>query len=456
MIQDENKSKRYRQEKDKLNANKNIIVHSAEVKKMGSKQYTNYNIRPGMMTWSSMPDDYKQAYHDQHKNILKKRIEEKTATAAQIEEHRIQLVKDKELNERIKQMERRLLDKSKNAATTYINTKKKPGADVHIDNAVCNFIDSSFFKTRAMMVDDERTVPIKEKRKKVLLIADVCGWAWWNKSRYIQMYLKDEFEIDIICVLGPEAKGINNGKYDLYLTYGYSYVGMLQNVPFEKRITGITAHRPLGTIKSYMKLAKNLHANSRMLENELKGLISHDRVHYVPNGVDEHVFRPIKPIGEKKRLIAGHVGKKCKAKGQKDFIIPAMQNAKVDSITNMNDYRSRKPYCEMADFYQQMDVFVVASVEDGTPNGALEAAACGRPIISNRIGNMPEFIQDGVNGFLLDERNVNAYVERLNLLNNDRELLKKMGENARKTVESEWTWKHQAEGYRRMFKSIIG
>ena len=132
-----------------------------------------------------------------------------------------------------------------------------------------------------------------------------------------------------------------------------------------------------------------------------------------------------------------------------------MKAANVESITNMSDYRNRRPYCEMHEYYQNMDVFVVASVEDGTPNGALEAAACGRPIISNRIGNMPEFIKDGYNGFLLNERSVEAYVEKLNYLNDNRDHLKEMGKNARKTVEENWTWKIQAEGYRKMFNGIL-
>jgi glycosyltransferase involved in cell wall biosynthesis len=34
----------------------------------------------------------------------------------------------------------------------------------------------------------------------------------------------------------------------------------------------------------------------------------------------------------------------------------------------------------------------------------LEAAACGRPIISNQIGNMPEFIKDGWNGFIVPRK----------------------------------------------------
>jgi glycosyltransferase involved in cell wall biosynthesis len=444
------KTKRYRKDRNKLNANdtrkiNSKIIDGSEVVKM--KEWTNFNIRPGMMTWQGMPEDYKRAYHEQQEAIEKRRFKEKRATAQDFQNRADRANREKALNKRVKEMEKRLESK----ADEYIDTKKKKkGSGVSLDNAVCNFIDKKFFEARAKIVKRSPT----KNRKRILLISDVCGWAWWNKSRYIQMYLKDQFDIDVICVLGPEAQGINRGKYDLYLTYGYSYVGMLQQVNIKKRITGITAHRPIGTIKSFMTLAHNLHANSMMLFNELKKVANHNRVWYVPNGVDEHVFRPIKPIGQKKQLIAGHVGKKCEAKGQEQFIIPAMQAADVESVTNMNDYRNRSPYCEMYEYYQNMDVFLVASVEDGTPNGALEAAACGRPIISNPIGNMPEFIENGVNGFLVG-RNVDEYIEKLNYLNKNRKVLEKMGKAARKTVEKSWTWKKQSEGYRRMFSDIL-
>ena len=112
------------------------------------------------------------------------------------------------------------------------------------------------------------------------------------------------------------------------------------------------------------------------------------------------------------------------------------------------------PHSEMPMIYNQMDCFVVASIEDGTPNPALEAAACGRPIISNNIGNMPEFIKDGYNGFIVP-RKIGAYVEKIRYFKETRNELIRMGNNARKTVMESWTWKKQAENYRAMFREIF-
>lgn len=297
-----------------------------------------------------------------------------------------------------------------------------------------------------------------ERKPKILLISDVKGWAWWNKSEFLKEYLSDEFNIHITCAIEPQHGGhIEKGKFDLYFTYGYSYVDYVtrKGVPKDKIVTGVTAHRPHNTIRGPMNRAGNLHANSLMLKKELENM-GYTNVHYVPNGVDEKLFKVVDPIPEhRSNIVVGHVGKACKAKGQQDYIKPAVTYAGALGFYNFNDYTKKTPLNQMWKIYNQMDVFIVASVEDGTPNPALEAAACGRPIISNRIGNMPEFIEHGVNGFLLDTRNVKEYAKYITKLGANRKLLMEMGRNARATIEKDWTWKVQAERYRDMFRKIF-
>ena len=290
------------------------------------------------------------------------------------------------------------------------------------------------------------------RKPKILLISDVKDWAWWNKSEYIKKYLSDQFDIDLFAALtdGP----IDPVKYDLYLTFGFSYIDLLRKVPYFKKITGVTAHRPLKVIEPQMKKAYATHANSILLLNELKTV--HSNVFYVPNGVDEELFNITTPIPkERDNIIVGHVGKMFKEKGQVDFIIPAIEKAGAESMLHTANHNNDMiKYNEMPLLYNKMDVFVVASIEDGTPNPALEAAACGRPIISNAIGNMPQFIKDGYNGFIV-ERDVDAYVEKIEWLRNHRDKMIEMGYNARKTIEKEWTWKLNVEAYRRMFNKIL-
>jgi glycosyltransferase involved in cell wall biosynthesis len=299
------------------------------------------------------------------------------------------------------------------------------------------------------------TVPLDYKPK-ILFICDVMGWAWWIKSHYLKKYLSEDFRIDIKCVLGDGCQPtnrINQNAYDLYFSYGFSYIDFLYRVPKHKKITGITAHRRKNVIFPKMRLAGHHHANSKMLLKELHDM-GFKKAYYIPNGVDEELFRPIEPIKRNSELIVGHVGKECPVKGQREFILPAIKSCNAKSVTNLKTWKDRIPHKEMPDIYNKMDVFVVASIEDGTPNPALEAAACGRPIISNQIGNMPEFIKDGYNGFIV-ERKIGEYVKKIKYFQENRDELIRMGNNARKTVLENWTWEKQAENYRNMFHDIF-
>jgi glycosyltransferase involved in cell wall biosynthesis len=301
-----------------------------------------------------------------------------------------------------------------------------------------------------------------ERKPKIVLMSDVGSWAWYKKSLEIKKHLADEFDIDIYNVLENRTQGgINVNNYDLYFTYGWSYIGSIRAVPIERRISGVTAHKDgvffNNTIVPQMKQVMWYHANSILLKNELEKAVG--KVFYVPNGVDETMFYERKPIPlERDNLVVLHVGKKCghgtDAKGHTRFIEPACAKAGVKYIGHYNNYKTALPTEKMAELYQKADVCIIASQTDGTPNMGLEGAASGRPIISNRIGNMPEFIKDDYNGFLV-ERDVDKYVEKLLYLKNNRDKLIEMGKNARKTVEEGWTWKIQAENYRKMFQTIL-
>jgi glycosyltransferase involved in cell wall biosynthesis len=296
-------------------------------------------------------------------------------------------------------------------------------------------------------------------KPRIVCVSDVKGWAWWIKSQYLIKHLSDDFNFMVIAAQ-EQTTNWKNLEADLYITFGWDYFHRLGNVDKKRVISGITAHKGKDTwnngVIRTLKQCQWVHANSIMLKEALEAGGIKD-IYYVPNGVDEELFVEKKSINiYNEKFVAGHVGKLggIGGKGQKEILEPAAKQAEVVWKGHYNNYRNRVEHTEMVDFYQDIDVFCVASTTDGTPNGALEAAACGRPILSNHIGNMPEFIQDGVNGFLI-ERKVEDYVEKLNYLKNNKELCYEMGQNARKTIEEGWTWTIMAENYRSMFWDIL-
>lgn len=309
-------------------------------------------------------------------------------------------------------------------------------------------------KMKEPVIKNSKDSPFTIKPK-ILFVCDVKGWAWWIKSHYIKKYLDDEFNIDIINVIDKGKKAIDKNKYDLYFTFGYSYVSFLRGVDFKKTITGVTAHRGK-SIVSQLKRAHALHANSMLLLNEYKH--ANKNIFYVPNGVDHEMFYPRKEsdILERDYINIGHVGKKAKMKQQDTVIEPVIKElgSKFKYIYHYNNYMDRIPHDKMPELYTDMDLFIVASLEDGTPNGALEAMASGVPVISNRIGNMPEIIKDGYNGYIVEKPSIANYVKLIQSL--DKEHLIEMGKNARQSIENNWTWEHKAENYRYMFRKLLG
>jgi spore coat protein SA len=100
-------------------------------------------------------------------------------------------------------------------------------------------------------------------------------------------------------------------------------------------------------------------------------------------------------------------------------------------------------------FYNGCDVFLVTSETEAHPMVVYEAMSCGIPVAATNVGDIPENIVDGYNGFILDvEAPVSAFVEKINLLRESPGLRKKMSVRARSTILQRWTWDKVVEQYR--------
>ena len=53
-------------------------------------------------------------------------------------------------------------------------------------------------------------------------------------------------------------------------------------------------------------------------------------------------------------------------------------------------------------------VVAVPSHSEGSPNVVLEAMAAGLPIVANRVGGVPEILEEGVTGLMVEPRNPEA------------------------------------------------
>lgn len=93
------------------------------------------------------------------------------------------------------------------------------------------------------------------------------------------------------------------------------------------------------------------------------------------------------------------------------------------------------------------DIFINTTTIDNMPVSVIEAMALGLPVISTRVGGIPYLIDDGVDGFLVENNNAKELANQIRNLINNPEIGQRAALNARKKVENydtlntmtEWT-----------------
>lgn len=85
--------------------------------------------------------------------------------------------------------------------------------------------------------------------------------------------------------------------------------------------------------------------------------------------------------------------------------------------------------------YREAAVCVLTSQHEGTPNVLLEAMASGLPVVAANVGGVPQIVQDGQTGFLLEPWDIDGFAAALARLARNAELRTDMGRRARAFVE---------------------
>ena len=126
----------------------------------------------------------------------------------------------------------------------------------------------------------------------------------------------------------------------------------------------------------------------------------------------------------------------------------ATESPVADSITFLGALTGDDKF----DCYSRCDVFAMPSHEDSFPVVFPEANAFGKPVVGGRIGGVPEAVVHGETGLLVDPRSDSEVAEAIIRLLKKPDEARRLGDNGRRRVENELTWKQSA----RKFLSVIG
>ncbi len=112
------------------------------------------------------------------------------------------------------------------------------------------------------------------------------------------------------------------------------------------------------------------------------------------------------------------------------------------------------PHEELPAWYSAADVCVVPSYYESFGLVAVEAMACGTPVVASRVGGLVSTVTDGVNGYLIPWRCPEPFAEKLEVLIRNPELRANFARSARESVQR-FRWDEIARRMDALYEDVI-
>jgi glycosyltransferase involved in cell wall biosynthesis len=204
------------------------------------------------------------------------------------------------------------------------------------------------------------------------------------------------------------------------------------------------------------------------------------KVVVISNGTDAHVFKPVEAVPSGGSRIRERFGfdRYCLFVGSltprksPDLLLEAVAEAGVSCVFAGDGPMRRKlerrahqlgiahrvaflggvPPNELGRIYSEADLLVLPTVSDTSPLVALEAMACGTPVLASRVSGLPGMIEDWKTGFLVKPGDVGQLTMAIRFLTGDARLRRRMGKNGQKRVR-EFLWPAVTDRYLSLFLS---
>jgi len=108
-----------------------------------------------------------------------------------------------------------------------------------------------------------------------------------------------------------------------------------------------------------------------------------------------------------------------------------------------------------AEVLQEIDIFVMPSLQEGLGLSILEALACGVPVVASNVGGIPSIIKHDVSGLLVEPGNPMALAGAIMHLMEDRNLAMRLGQKGRHEVEERFNLGKMAADIEKIYAEAI-
>jgi len=242
------------------------------------------------------------------------------------------------------------------------------------------------------------------------------------------------------------------------------------NVPVKNR----TYVGPREEMKWDISQAEYIITNSDYVAQSIReNTQNHKKIFVVHTGVDVNMFEP-KQKTSSDRFRVLYVGNLSTYKGVgylikafKKLNLPAAElmlvgkkpedcPSIVDEYKEFFTYIPAVPYSDVPATFADANVFVFPSIVEGPSRVVGEAMATGLPcIVTPSIPNCRHIVEDGVDGFVVPAKNIEALAEKILYLYQNRDLCFEMGRKARQKAVNSLTWGHYQKNLLGVYTQIL-
>jgi glycosyltransferase involved in cell wall biosynthesis len=245
----------------------------------------------------------------------------------------------------------------------------------------------------------------------------------------------------------------------------------IKDPPLITLLIRITERICYGLSDAIILYSKNLINKWNLEKYRNKILIAHE--HFF----DFNKFKIEKRYDERDNLV-GYIGRLSGEKGVMNFVesIPEISKEKdnlqfliggdgllqekIEKYLNKNNLNDKVKLAgwitheKLPGYLNELKLLVIPSYTEAGPIIALEAMACGTPIIGTKVGHMADFVRDQETGFILDNNSPECIARNIiRALNHPN--LEEITRNARALVEKEFTYEKAVEGYRKILNDVV-
>ena len=287
----------------------------------------------------------------------------------------------------------------------------------------------------------------------MLLMPDKRGWAFdFHCSYEAEALERRGWHVDTVYLVEGTPPPLPVRAYDLAFNPNCTRSSLDRR--FRGRLVrGIYSHRWALSSNPRRALDRALRGTVAVVvpNRKLQAMVGwyYPQTFRVSEGVDPQIMR-FTAQRTASDLVAGWSGNPSHPIKRLDEIVrPACVLSGVD--LRIAAALTREQLCA---FYNDVDVVLVASRDEGSPNAVFEAGACGRAVIGTAVGIIPEAIVDGKNGFIVDGT-LEAFVQKLNWCKAHLDQVRAIGLAHREVVLRDYTVQRESEQFADLMETLL-